>query len=441
MKIALALLLWGVLCSPASAQTAEMDAYLRGVYPATEPGAAVLVVRDGRTVHRAAYGLADMASGRALMPDDLFHIASITKPLTAAAVLQLAEAGILTLDDPVASHLADVPAAWAGVTLRQLLSHTSGVPDFTETEGVTPPGAGYVHHDTILARMASVPVLGAPGEVWAYSNTGYLLLGRIVERHRAMPWERAMETHLFRPLGMRRTAYAGAPHPGLVPGHTSRGGRTVAATTPNAIPYAAGATVSTVDDLARWVAALDSGRILGVAARAESVRRIRMNDGATASYGLGWAVSTFGPREEVVWHGGDITGYSSMILRIPEARLVVIVLSNHDGGAGRPFFVAQRLAELALGEDWSPRAQVTAAELAPLAGTYRGADGGRYVVEARGARLFALAGDDPEWMALDAYSAADFVGGPGVRFRFASPAGRLVIHPTMGQDRVLERVR
>lgn len=213
--------------------------------------------------------------------------------------------------------------------------------------------------------------------------------------------------------------------------------------TPFAIPDAAGATLSTVDDLARWNAALESGRVIGRGLLRDSRQRVRTADGATGGYGMGWMLSSFGPHE-VQWHGGDIAGYPSMMLRIPQDRLLVIVLSNNESAKERPMFVALRLAELALGEDWSKRPEVTTAQLQRLAGRYREPSGLAYRIEARDGRLFADDGGDRAPVELKPVSASEYEGHRGLRFRFAlrgaRPAEALVLRPIMGREQTLRRV-
>lgn len=413
--------------------------YLSGVYPAGEPGAAVLVMHHGRVLFRAAYGVADIGSGRALNPDDVFHIASITKTFTAAAILQLVDRGVLMLDDQVIDHLPEVPATWEQMTIRHLLTHTSGVVEFTE---LLPNHADYVHHDTLFAEVRTRPLVSRPGTAWAYSNTGYLLLGLILERHTGQPWGEYMERELYRPLGMSRTVYAGHPYPRLIPGHYHNGAEIVRASTPSAVPYAAGATFSCVDDLARWVTALEQGELLSAAARTESVQRVRLNDDTTGSSGMGWLLSPFGPHE-VHWHGGDIVGYASMLLRIPTERLLVIVLSNTEAAPVRPFFVALRLAELTLGEDWSSGVTITAEELEPLTGAYATEHGDRYVVEIKDGQVMMRDGVDGEQELLP-LSTTEFVGKMGMRIHFFLESTRLasamLLRPVFGKEEIARRI-
>ncbi len=422
-----------------TALSTAIHQYLSGVYPADEPGAAVLVMHHGRVLVREAYGVADIGSRRALQPDDVFHIASITKTFTAAATLQLVDRGVLTLDDPVRDHLPEVPATWEDMTIRHLLTHTSGVGEFTD---FLPNHADYVHHDTLFAQARTRPLVTRPGTAWAYSNTGYLLLGLILERSTAQPWGEYMEHHLYRPLGMSRTVYAGHPHPRLIPGHYHNGAAIARAATPSPIPYAAGATFSCVDDVARWVTALEQGEIVSAAARIASVQRVRMQDETTASSGMGWLLSAFGPHE-VHWHGGDIVGYASMLLRIPTERLVVIVLANTDAARVRPLFVALRIAEVALGEDWSAEVPITAAEVAPLAGSYATEHGDTHVVEIQDGRVMLREGGEGA-QALVPRSTTEFVGNMGVRIHFfldsTGFASAMRLRPVFGKEEIARRI-
>lgn len=424
----------------AGSAVAAIDTYLRRTYPADEPGAAILVARAGRVIVRAAHGLADIETRQPLTPESVFHIASITKNFTAAAVLRLVEQGVMSLDDRATDRLPGLPDSWREIRLRHLLTHTAGIVEFTD---LLASDTEDVPHETLFRWICERPPVRAPGEDWAYNNSGYLVLGRILERHGGRPWGELMQRQFHAPLGMRDTVYAGRPHPRLVPGHQQSGGRIRRVATPATIPHAAGATLSTVDDLARWIAALEAGEVLREATRAETMTRVQLNDGTTGSYGMGWAISAFAP-QDVTWHGGGIAGYSSMLLYMPDRELVVVVLSNHEHAREPAMFVATHLAELALGEDWSPSAIVDARALTELAGEYRTGRGDAHVMEVRDGRLCVRLPGSPEPTPLAARSQTEFLGGMGLVFRFVrageGPATGVLLRPWMGKEERMTRV-
>jgi CubicO group peptidase (beta-lactamase class C family) len=363
-----------------------MDAYLKATFPADAPGAVVLVVRDGKTLLRAAYGLADVERKTRLTPASVFHLASVTKTLTAAAILQRVERGQLSLDDDITKYVPDAPTHGRRITLRQLLSHTSGLFDFAEVDvgerrgGFTPA--------QIVDLVREKPPLFEPGTAWGYSNTGYALLGLTLEKlEGGTPWAQVMERQLFAPLGLRSLGEVAQPVKGLVPGWGKRKGAWRRfEPTQMTMPYAAGGLHGTVDDLARWSAALDAGKVLKPATLAQAFTRQRLASGAEATYGLGWMLTDDGPYR-VQSHAGDIDGFQTILYRVPARGLTVVLLSNNDS-AERHFLVAPRLAQLALGEDWAPRpVPLTEEALAAYAGAYRTADGRVLRVHREGTQL------------------------------------------------------
>ena len=254
-------------------QIARIDARFRAAYPASGPGAAVIVVQDGKTVLRAGYGFANVELGVPVRPDMVFRVGSATKQFTSACILKLVEQGKLRLDDPISKYFPDYPAAGRTVTLEQLLTHTSGIRSATDMPAWYP----HMREDWTVSELIDFfknePLDFAPGSRWHYSNSGYILLGAILEKVTGRPYEEIVADWIFRPLGMKNTRY-GSEAP-IIPGRAD-GYRM----TPDGVinapylsmtqPFSAGALVSTVDDLARWQSALDRGEVLS----AESRRRM-----------------------------------------------------------------------------------------------------------------------------------------------------------------------
>lgn len=429
---------------PTSAELA-IDRYLSGIYRPDGPGAVVLVVRDGKTVFRKAYGLADVARGTRLTPEAPFYIASITKALTAAAVLRLVERGTLALDDEVTKHLPDYPTQGRRITLRHLLSHTSGIPDFSELPSLEQYKD--LSPEVLTALFKDLPLQFEPGAGWAYSNSGYTLLGRILEKHGGKPFGEYLEAQLLAPLGMKHTVYASRVPPGTVSGHWKRDGKYVGVgELDETLPYAGGGLISTVDDLARWSEALDAGRVLREDSLRESFTRIRLEGGRTGNYGLGWQLHMDGPYE-ARFHGGNIQGFTSMLYRLPARKLTIVLLSNIDRSPV-PYSAMSRLAQLALGEDWTPgRIPVSEERLARYVGTYTVGGDETYTVSYEGARLFIQKAGGPK-AELRSTGPESFVfeGMPpeGVRFLGdgATAASGLRLSPMwFGVERVASRVR
>lgn len=295
------------------------------------PGATVLVLQHDRQVYARAYGQRDMEQRLAVRTDTPFEIGSITKQFTAAAIVQLQEAGKLKLDDPLARYLPDAPHAHE-VTLRQLLSHTSGLHDYfdgpeQEVDAlVTQP----IAFDRLIARIAGRPLDFAPGSRWSYSNTGYLLLGRVIEVVSGEPYGDYVRRHLLAPLDMRHTFTLAdtARLDGMAVGYRHENG--VLRRSPYFHPDwsgAAGFLVSTLDDLARWDRGLVEGRVVSKAGYIEMMTPARTTEGNSADYGLGLFVnSVFG--QSRIGHTGGSQGFTTADEYFPGLGLRVIVFTN-----------------------------------------------------------------------------------------------------------------
>jgi D-alanyl-D-alanine carboxypeptidase len=406
-------------------QIAAVDRLFATAYPASGPGAAVLVVQDGKPVLRKGYGMAELELGVPIAPDMVFRVGSVTKEFTAACVLRLVEEGRLALDDLIEKYLPDFPTGGRRITVEQLLTHTSGIRSYTDM----PDWFGARMREDrspreVEALFDGEPFDFEPGTGWHYDNSGYVLLGEVLERVTGKPYADLVTGTIFRPLGMNDTRYGSdAPIvPRRVAGYVK---------TPNGVlnapflsmtePYAAGALVSTVDDLARWHRALDAGAVL----KPESVRRmwtpVRLPDGTDTRYGFGWIVWSL-DGHPVVEHGGGINGFQTANLRLPDEHITVAVLSN-CGGCADPRTLALWAATLLAGRPFAERPAVTVptAALDRYAGRYRDADGDDWIVERKDDHLVVTAGrrfeawpsSEDAFFFRDAVREIRFVIGPG----------------------------
>jgi CubicO group peptidase (beta-lactamase class C family) len=377
-------------------QIARIDALFRAAYPPSGPGAAVIVVQDGKTVLREGYGLANVELGVPIRPDMVFRLGSTTKQFTSACILKLAEQGKLKLDDPISKSLADYPSpAGRNVTIAQLLTHTSGIKSATDM----PTWFPHMREDWTVPQLigffANEPLEFSPGTRWHYTNSGYILLGAILEKVTGRPYAEIVADWIFQPLGMRQTRY-GTEAP-IIPGRVD-GYRKTADGVVNAPylsmtqPFSAGALVSTVDDLARWQAALDRGEVLSAESRRRMWTPVVLPDGRSTRYGFGWAAWKY-DGHAVVEHGGTIHGFSTANMRLPDDRIYVAVLSN-CGGCADPRSLALTAATELLGIpfDQRPAASVSPAALDRVAGSYRDEDGDVWVIARAGDHLSVAAG-------------------------------------------------
>jgi D-alanyl-D-alanine carboxypeptidase len=311
----------------------------------------ILVAKDGTPVWRESFGAADREWDVANTADTKFRLGSITKQFTATAILQLAEQGKLSVDDPISKYYADAPPAWAKVTIKHLLTHTSGIPSYTalpkffETSSKQP-----LTPDGIIKLTRDMPLEFEPGSKYAYDNTGYILLGYVIEKVSGETYADYVAKHIFAPLGMKDTGYDVSE---TILRHRASGYKPTKDGWRNAdyldmtLPYAAGSLYSTTGDLLTWDRALTEGKILTPASRQA------MFTDYGHQYGFGWRIDTDGGHARV-GHGGGINGFSTGIARYPKDGVVAIVLANYMGSPSSA--ISDNLAGLCVGTYQPPKA-------------------------------------------------------------------------------------
>lgn len=362
--LALVLALAATSALPAAAAdpglAAELDALFAESYPADGPGAAVLVKKGDETVLRKGYGMADLELGVPIAPEMVFRLGSITKQFTGAAILLLVQEGKLALDDTVAELLPGYAGPAGPVTVHQLLTHTGGVPSYTDVPEYVAGMREDVTTEQMIDRFREKPLDFEPGTGWHYSNSGYFLLGRIVEEVSGESYEDFVETRIFGKLGMDRTRYGHVSEivPGRVEGYQGAPGSFQnAAFLSMTQPYAAGSLLSTVDDLARWDQALRTDELLPDELRELLWTPADLADGRATGYGYGFVVHDY-QGHRLVEHGGGINGFVTSLLRIPDRGIFVAVLSNNPAADPGPGALALEAATRVLGTPLAARPSV-----------------------------------------------------------------------------------
>jgi len=322
-----------------------LDAYLRAATRNEQFSGTVLLARNGKPVFVRSYGMANYELGVPNGADTVFRLASVTKQFTALAVMQLQEQGQLNVDDPICRYLTDCPTVWRPITIRELLNHTSGIPNFSslpEWDEVL-SRRDYTPAE-LMALFRDLPLKFTPGQKYDYSNSGYHLLGLIIERVSGMGWGEYVKQRILMPLGM---THSGDDNTRAVIPHRASGYYSLGTTFINApiisrtVGYAAGGLYSTVGDLLLWDRALVPGRLVSQASLDAMFTPVKNN------YGFGWRIGErFGRRE--MDHSGSDNGFSTYIIRFPADDLTAIVLSNSDrASAGK---VGNAMAGIAFGQ-------------------------------------------------------------------------------------------
>lgn len=330
----------------------RIDASIGQYFRPDAPGAVVLVQREGKTLLRKAYGLADLATRQPLTPETPMRLGSVTKQFTAVAVLLLADEDKLALTDDITRFLPDYPTHGKKITVEHLLTHTSGIPNFTSRPDYTVKQAQDFTVDGMIARFRDDPLQFEPGTRFSYSNSGYFLLGAIIEKVSGQPYAQFLAQRIFIPLGMRDTAYEGFERSAArrAAGYSGKGGAFVPADALSMTqPYAAGALVSTVDDLARWNAAIGAGKLLKAATWRKAFTPYTLADGKRTGYAYGWGIGDW-QGASVISHGGGIDGFATYAARLPRQNVFVAVLENADSNLMAPAALARKAAAIALGK-------------------------------------------------------------------------------------------
>jgi CubicO group peptidase (beta-lactamase class C family) len=333
LSVALLAFAWIGAAPPATQPSIEerVDEIFSDLDEDGSPGAAVIVVRDGKVLFQSAYGEADLRTGELVTTGTVFHLASVGKQMTAVALLQLVETGKLALDDPVAKHLPELKGWADNVTIRHLLLHTGGLPDTydaLEKRGGTPDNAAALR---LLAQWKRLDF--PPGARQEYSNTGYDTLGSLIEKVSGQSFGVYMQQHVFGPAGMKDTfAWDDARR---VRSKHARGYDwdenhwVLDDESPLNRIHGSGSVSSTVEDMARYDKALFGGKLVRDSSLAEMLKPGKLANGQAIPYGFGWEID----RDEengllYDGHSGAWMGFGSYYLHYPEAKLSVIVLAN-----------------------------------------------------------------------------------------------------------------
>jgi len=405
-----------------------IDAIVNAHVDPQGPGAAVAIIHDGAVIHSKGYGLANLEWEEPIAPDTVFRIGSTTKLFTATAILLLEAEGKLALEDAIRRHLPEMPAAYEPITIRHLLTHTSGIPNYVTRPGFWEDVATRDHSfEELMDLFKDLPLDFAPGTDYSYSNSAYALLGLLIERLSGSSYPEFIRSRIFEPLGMTRSRYMW--HDEIIPRraagyeriHSIGEGYNNARYISPTLLSAGGGVGSTLDDLVRWDTALREHTLLGTATLERMWTPVRLANGQTRGYGLGWGLSTY-RGQSVVHHAGGVPGFSAFYGRFVGDELSVIVLSNLVG------FDAARLAAevsnlaLDLPEPVRVPTSIGSGALVRAAGTYSNIIGETLVARPDGDGLAVSGTLAHRFLPTSAttFYAADH---PDVELRFEDPQG------------------
>lgn len=310
----------------------SLDSLFRLTFPSTEPGAIILLAKDGKPFFRKAYGMANIELPVTMNTDHKMGIGSISKQFTAMAVLLLQQEGKLNVKDDIRKYLPQYNTWGRTITIDQILSHTSGIPSYTELPGFDTLADKKISNSRLISFFEKSPLIFEPGSNWSYSNSGFVLAGVIVEKITGQPFNDFVSERILKKLNMTETSFGSSDY--ALPGKTAE----YAGNTPKGKikmetqydwywAYGAGQLISTVDDMLKWDEALYDAGFIRPELLKTAHTAIPLTTGLSANYGLGWAVDTLNGKA-VIQHGGSIGGYRAQGIRLPDDHIYMILLSN-----------------------------------------------------------------------------------------------------------------
>ena len=380
----------------ASAQTvskdaaAKIDEYMNAGVKYARYNSAVMVAEAGKPIVARGYGMANFEDETPITPQTKFRVGSVTKQFTSMAIMMLQEKGKLNTEDKICKYLSDCPAAWADITIHNLLTHTSGIHNYTALPSFVPLMPEPTTPAKLIGLVKGMPLDFRPGEKYSYSNSGYIVLGAIIEQVSGKSYKAFLQENIFTPLGMTGTGYDEATP---VIKHRAAGYSHQGSTIVNTryidmtIPFSAGAIYSTVEDLLIWDQALYTEKLVSQKSLDAIFTPFKSN------YAYGWTVTEqFG--HKLISHNGGVNGFSAHISRFTSDKITIIVLSNFDDG--RATKIATDLAAIVFGQQYEIPQERKEVKLDPkilagYAGVYQIAPAFSITIIVEGDRIYAQA--------------------------------------------------
>lgn len=332
----------------------EIHAYLSGQFRNDQPGGAILVSKKGQVLYKNGFGLANMEWNTPIRTNTVFQIGSVTKLFTAIAILQLSEKKKLALHDSIQRYIPSFPSKGHTVTIEHLLTHTSGIKDYISMDH---PDANVMRRDfkvlEVIDFFKNEPLEFVPGTKSSYSNSGPFLLGYVIEVVSGVSYEQYIQDNIFGPAGMNESYYgdnskviANRANSYAVENRIYKNGDYRSMT----LPYAAGALLSTVEDMFKWHQSLTTYKLLGRDLLKRSGTAYKLSDGTGGDFGYGWFVNYVQVKgSPTLTHSGGISGFNSLIMYLPDEDVFVVVLSNFQDAKVQE--ITTNVATLAIGKD------------------------------------------------------------------------------------------
>lgn len=379
------------------AQTMEekIDQLMSNQYKNEDSGATILLAKKGEVIYRKAFGKSNLELDTDMIPENVFEIGSITKQFTAVSILMLLEEGKLSLDDEITKFIPDYPTQNTKITIHHLLTHTSGIKSYTSI----PSLADYARNDIPLTELIDAfknePMDFKPGEQYLYNNSGFVLLGYIIEKASGIPYEEFIQKRIFEVLKMENSSY-GSKYTIIknrAAGYQKQENYLNANYISMNIPHAAGAIMSTVDDMLLWQKAIQNNTLISKESLAKAFTNYTLNNGEKINYGYGWAHNLVNDIP-VIEHGGGIFGYTTQGIYVPSEHIYVIILTNCN--CSSPTEIAFKIAAIAMGKPYpelSKTVTLSKEQLQKWVGAYEFEDGTTRLISLKDNQLYSQRAD------------------------------------------------
>ncbi|WP_034057346.1 serine hydrolase domain-containing protein [Lacinutrix jangbogonensis] len=324
----------------------KIDSLLQAKYPDNGPGATYLISRNGSVIYKKAFGLANLELNVPMQTDNVFKIGSVTKQFTAVSILMLMEQGQLNLDDEITKFIPDYPTNGNTITIHHLLNHTSGIKDYTRIKGLNAISQKDLTPLELIDFSKSEAIAFVPGEDFEYNNSGYVILGYIIEKISGQSYGNFVEEHIFKKLDMTASQYASQRQiiKNRASGYQKNDNYTNRMNFSITLAYSGGGLMSTVDDLLKWQEAIKNNLLINKETTEKAFTNYTLNNGEHTNYGYGWHIKTIN-NTRTFEHGGAVFGFKSMGVYFPDLDIYVIALSNCL--CNSPTKITRDIAELA----------------------------------------------------------------------------------------------
>jgi len=352
--------------------TSKIDALLESQFRANQPGATALVSKNGKIIYRKAFGNANLELSVPMTPENVFQIGSMTKQFTAVSILILLEEGKLSLEDDITKYIPNYPTHNKRITIHHLLTHTSGIKSYTSMRSLREIARKDLEPIELIDFFKNEPMNFIPGQAYKYNNSGYIILGYIIEKISGITYAEFVDKNIFKKISMSSSLYGNKTTviKNRAYGYQKRGAYKNAMYISLNLPYAAGSIMSTVDDLLKWQQAISNNTLLKLETIKKAFKNYTLTNGTKINYGYGWNINNINGTPTIE-HGGSIFGFKSMGVYIPSEDVYVIILSNCD--CNSPTTTTLKIAALTIGKPFPEiknAVTLTSKQLEKWVGTY-----------------------------------------------------------------------